>query len=92
MEGPLGQATGGTPGLADHLARGGIIEDVSIENVQTSGDVSRVTVVVTYDEAALARRNAGATFPEDNPVRQVLPLVREDGSWKISADYLRGYS
>lgn len=90
MEGPIGQMTGGTPGLADHLARGGIVEDVRVESEQASGDVARVELVVTYEREGLRRRNAGATFPEDDPVRQTLPLVREDGLWKISADYLRG--
>lgn len=90
MEGPIGDAIGGTPGMADHLARGGSIEDIRIEDVDTSGDLAQVTVFIRYDEAAIEERNAGDAFGEDNPVTQTLPLVNEEGAWKVSADYLRG--
>ena len=88
MEEPIGQMTGGTPGFADHLARGGIVEDVEVLSAQESGDTADVDVQVTYDRQALAQRNEGELFAEDNPVRQGLPLVDEDGSWKVSVSYL----
>ncbi len=92
MDSSLGQLTGGTEGFADHLARGGIIEDVRVDSVQENGDFAHVSVIVRYDEAELAERNEGGLFPEDNPVRQGLPLVRErgeaGGAWKVSVDYL----
>lgn len=90
MEGPIGEAIGGSPGMADHLARGGAIEEIRVEDVETSGDLAQVTVFIRYDEDALEERNAGDTFGEDNPVTQTLPLINEEGSWKVSADYLRG--
>lgn len=94
MEGPVGQMTGGTPGLADHLARGGILEDVEVLDEQESGDTAHVTLKVTYDEAELAERNAGEAFGEPNPAEQELPLIREGGeaggSWKVAASYLIG--
>lgn len=88
MEGSISEMTGGTPSFADHLARGGIIEDVEILSVQQSGDTADVDIRVTYDQEALDRRNEGELFAEDNPVRQGLPLVGEDGSWKVSVSYL----
>jgi hypothetical protein len=88
MEGTIGEMTGGTPGFADHLARGGIIEDVEVLDVQESGDTADVDVWVTYNKAALEERNEGELFAEENPVKQGLPLVNEDGSWKVSVDYL----
>ena len=88
MEGPIGELTGGTPGFADHLARGGIIEEVEVLDVQESGDTADVDVWVTYNTAGLEERNEGELFAEDNPVKQGLPLVNEDGSWKVSVDYL----
>jgi hypothetical protein len=92
MDDSLGQLTGGTEGFADHLARGGIIEDVRVLSVQQSGDLAHVSVAVRYDDAELAERNEGELFPEDNPVDQGLPLVREGGeaggAWKVSVDYL----
>ena len=90
MEGPIGDAIGGTPGMADHLARGGAIEEIRVEDVDASGDLARVTIFLRYNEAAMEQRNAGDAFGEDNPVTQTLPLVQEDGTWKVSADYLRG--
>lgn len=90
MEGTIGDVIGGTPGMADHLARGGAIEEIRVEDVEASGDVARVTVFIRYDEAAIEERNAGDAFGEDNPVTQTLPLIKEEGSWKVSADYLRG--
>ena len=62
MEGPVGQMTGGTPGLADHLARGGILEDVEVLDEQESGDTAQVRLMVTYEEAAQAERDAGELF------------------------------
>lgn len=88
MEGSMGQMTGGTPAFADHLARGGIIEDVEILGVQQSGDAADVTIRVTYDEQALDQRNEGELFAEDNPVNQGLPLIREGSGWKVSVSYL----
>jgi hypothetical protein len=88
MEGPVGQATGGTAGFADHLARGGIIEDVRVISEQQSGDTAHVRLEVRYDEAALAARNEGELFGEPNPAEQGLPLVREVGRWKVAASYL----
>ena len=88
MEGPIGELTGGTPGFADHLARGGIIEDVEVLDVQESGDTADVDVWVTYNKAELEERNEGDLFAEDNPVKQGLPLVNDNGSWKVSVDYL----
>ncbi|HEV2743951.1 MAG TPA: DUF4878 domain-containing protein [Rubrobacter sp.] len=94
MEGPVGQMTGGTPGLADHLARGGILEDVEVLDEQESGDTAQVRLMVTYEEAAQAERDAGELFGEPNPAEQDLPLVREGGeaggSWKVAASYLTG--
>ena len=88
MEGPVGQMTGGTAGFADHLARGGIVEDVEVISEQQSGDTAHVRLLVRYDEAALAERNAGELFGEPNPAEQGLPLVREGGRWKVAASYL----
>jgi ketosteroid isomerase-like protein len=88
MDGPVGQMTGGTAGFADHLARGGIIEDVRVASVQESGDTAHVRLEVRYAAAALAQRNAGEAFGEPNPAAQGLPLVREDGAWKVAASYL----
>lgn len=88
MEGPIGEMTGGTLGFADHLSRGGIIEDVEILGLQQGGDTANVRVQTTYDREELAQRNEGELFPEDNPVEQGLSLVREDGSWKVSVTYL----
>lgn len=85
MEAPIGQMTGGTAGFAEHLARGGIVEDLE---EQESGDTAHVRLKVSYDAAALAERNAGEAFGEPNPAEQCLPLVREDGSWKVVASYL----
>jgi hypothetical protein len=45
-------------------------------------------VRVRCDEAGMYRCNAGERFPEDNPVSRSLPLVREDGAWKVGAEYL----
>lgn len=88
MEGPAGEMTGGTPGFADHLMRDGIIEDVEILGVQQSGDTADVSIRGTYGREEFAQRNEGELFPEDNPVKQGLPLVREDDSWKVSIAYL----
>ena len=88
MEGSIGQMTGGTPGFADHLSRGGIIEDIEVLDAQQSGDTADATVRVTYNKEALKQRNEGELFAEDNPVNQGLPLVQEGGAWKISVDYL----
>ncbi len=88
MEGSIGQMTGGTPGFADHLSRGGIIEDIEILSAQQTGDTADVDIRVTYDREALDQRNEGELFAEDNPVNQGLPLIREDGTWKVSVDYL----
>lgn len=90
MEGPIGSAIGGTPGMADHLARGGAIEEIRVEDEDISGDLARITVFIRYDQGEVDDRNAGDAFGEDNPVEQTLPLIREDGVWKVSADYLRG--
>ncbi len=92
MEGPVGQMTGGTAGFADHLARGGIVEDVEVISEQQSGDTAHVRLKVSYDEAALAARNEGELFGEPNPAEHGLPLVREGGvaggRWKVAASYL----
>lgn len=87
MEGPVGQRTWGTPGFADHLARGGILEDVEVLGEQESGDTAYVRLKVTH-EAALAERNAGELFGVPNPAEQGLPLVRGAGSWRGAASYL----
>ncbi|MGF1471730.1 MAG: hypothetical protein ACFB50_08325 [Rubrobacteraceae bacterium] len=88
MEGLIGEMTGGTPGFADHLSRGGIVEDVEVLSVGRSGDTADVDVRVTYDQEALDQRNEGELFAEENPIRQGLPLVNDGGSWKVSDDYL----
>lgn len=88
MEGPVGQMTGGTAGFADHLARGGILEDVEVLDEQESGDTAHVRLKVSYEEAGQAERDAGELFGEPNPAEQGLPLVREGGSWKVAASYL----
>lgn len=88
MEGPVGQMTGGTAGFAEHLARGGILEDVEVISEQASGDTAHARVEVRYDEAGQTERDAGEGLGEPNPAEQGLPLVREDGSWKVAASYL----